>query len=113
MKSGNPFFVRQMAHCQIQGWYDLMMDALSCSECRAICLELREALSVFVGTPEVGVDPAQLGEWIRSLNEEECARIRETSSLWRAWRRLQEHRTLTGHVLSVLPLPPNAISTPN
>ena len=89
------------------------MDALSCIECRAIYLELREALFGFASTPEVGIDPAQLGEWIRSLDEEECARIRETSNLWKAWRRLQEHRTLTGHVLSVLPLPPNAISNPN
>ena len=109
----SPYFVRHMAHCQTQGWYDLVMDALSCTECRAIYLELQEALSVFAGTPEVGIDPAQLGEWIRSLNDEECARIRETSSLWKAWSRLQEHRTRTGHILSVLPLPPNAISNPN
>ena len=102
-----------MANCQIQGWYDLVMDALSCTECRAVYLELQEALSVFAGRSEVSIDPAQLGEWIRSLNDEECVRIRETSSLWKAWRRLQEHRTLTGHVLSVLPLPPNAISNPN
>jgi hypothetical protein len=68
---------------------------------------------MFAGTPEVGIDRAQLVEWIRSLDEEECDRIRETSSLWKAWRRLQEHRRLTGHVLSVLPLPPNAISNPN
>ena len=65
------------------------------------------------GTHRVVIDPPQLSEWIRGLDEEECARMRESSSLWKAWRRLQEHRKLTGHVLSVLPLPPNAISNPN
>jgi len=34
-----PYFVRHMAHCQTQGWYDLVMDALSCTECRAIYLD--------------------------------------------------------------------------
>jgi hypothetical protein len=95
------------------GLLRLVMDAFSCAECRAIYLELREALSIFQGTPEVDIDPARLGEWVRGLDEEECTRIRETSNLWKAWRRLQEHRTVTGHVLSVLPLPPNAISNPN
>src|SRR5215472_6217680 len=74
------------------------MDAPSCPECCAIYLELREALSMFANTPGAGIDRAQLGEWIRSLDGEEYARIRETSSLWKAWRRLQEHRRLTGHV---------------
>jgi len=54
-----------------------------------------------------------IAEWVRQLDEEELARIRETSSLWKTWRRLQEHRNLTGHMLSVLPLPPHAISNPN
>jgi hypothetical protein len=73
-----PYFVRHMAHCQTQRWHDLVMDALSCTECRAIYLELQEALSVFAVLPGVGIDPAQLGEWILSLNDKECARIRET-----------------------------------
>jgi hypothetical protein len=89
------------------------MDAFSCPECRAIYLELREARRGATAETEVADDPAVLAEWIRGLDEEECARIRETSSLWRAWRRLQEHRTVTGHVLSLISLPPNAISNPN
>jgi len=34
-------------------------------------------------------------------------------NLWKIWRRLQQHRALTGHSLSLLPLPTNAISHPN
>jgi hypothetical protein len=54
--------------------------------------------------------PHQLADWLEHLNEEDCARMRATSSLWKTWRRLMEHRTLTGHSLSLLSLPPNAIN---
>jgi hypothetical protein len=39
--------------------------------------------------------------------------MRKTSPLWKTWRRLQEHRNLTGHTLSVLPIPQNALTNPN
>src|SRR5215469_15680217 len=55
----------------------------------------------------------QIADWVQQLNEEECARMRETSALWNTWRRMQEHRNLTGHILSVWPVPPNALSNPN
>lgn len=90
------------------------MDSFSCDECRAIYWELREALRA---ATEVQSDrnntPREIADWVEGLNEDDCARMRETSDLWKTWRRLQEHRSLTGHWLSLLPLPPNAISNPN
>jgi len=41
--------------------------------------------------------PQDLIAWLQELDEDDCARMRETSSLWKTWRRLREHRTLTGH----------------
>ena len=90
------------------------MDPFSCDECRAIYQELREGLRAATGSMSDERNARQaIAEWVRQLDEEELARIRETSSLWKTWRRLQEHRNLTGHMLSVLPLPPHAISNPN
>ena len=54
-----------------------------------------------------------LAEWLEQLDEEECARTRETSPLWATWRRLREHRALTGHRLSALPIPPNLLANSN
>lgn len=90
------------------------MDSFSCDECRAIYWELGEAYrAVAGGPPDRNNAPQQIGDWVRQLNEGDCAWMRETSSLWKTWRRLREHRSRTGHTLSVLPLPPNAISNPN
>jgi hypothetical protein len=80
----------------------------ACEECRAIYRELRDA-----GRRDVGSFSEGLAAWVQQLNEEECARMREDSILWNAWRRMQEHRTLTGHWLPLLPVPPGAISNPN
>jgi len=94
-------------------WYDWLVDSFECAECRAIYEELREAYrAVAQGTDEQNA-PRDLANWVQQINEEECARMRETSDLWNLWRRLQRHRTLTGHMLSELPVPPNALSNPN
>ena len=83
-----------------------------CDECRAIYLEFWEAADAMRRTKNLIPSSADLVAWLNQLNEEECARIRETSPLWKTWRRLQEHKTLTGHSVSVL-LPPDAASNPN
>ena len=89
------------------------MDTLSCEECRAIYRELRDAAEEARMNPDQTATPHELADWLQQLNEDDCAQMRATSSLWKPWRRLMEHRTLTGHSVSVLALPPNAISNPN
>jgi hypothetical protein len=90
------------------------MDSYACDECRAIHLELQEA---FAAAKERLSDPKTTAQdlvaWVQQLTEDDCARMRETSSLWKTWRRLQAHRALTGHWLSLLPVLPNAIANPN
>jgi hypothetical protein len=89
------------------------MDSSPCAECRAIYRELQEAyVAAKVRLSGQTTTPQEIGTWIQGLDEEECAQMRETSDLWAAWRRWQEHRALTGHWLSLLG-PPNAISNPN
>ena len=86
----------------------------SCSECHSIYRELIEASRAVRERAQEQKTPAlPLTAWLEQLDEEECARTRETSSLWATWRRLQEHRARTGHYLSVLPLPPTVISNSN
>ena len=87
------------------------MDSFSCDECRAIYFELREACRAMGNAP--GASSQQISEWVQRLNEEECARLRESSGLWKAWRRLQAHRSLTGHTQPVLPLPARAMTNLN
>jgi len=90
------------------------MDTLSCEECKAIYRELRNASEAARrNQPHQNATPHQLADWLQQLNENDCARMRLTSSLWKTWRRLMEHRTLTGHSVSVLALPPNAMANPN
>jgi hypothetical protein len=90
------------------------MDPLSCDECRAIYRELRDvAAAMKEHQADQNIGPQNISAWVQQLDEDECARMRETSSLWKTWRRLQQHRALTGHSLSFLPSPPNAISNPN
>jgi hypothetical protein len=55
----------------------------------------------------------QIAEWVMQLNAEDCTAMRQTSALWKTWRRMQEHRSVTGHAFSMLPIPPNALSNPN
>jgi len=90
------------------------MDAFSCDECQAIYRELRDAGSCVTASRRLdGAPLEQIAAWIRDLDEKACARMRQDSNLWKAWRRLQEHRVLTGHAISVVPLPPRALSNPN
>jgi hypothetical protein len=85
------------------------MGSFSCDECRAIYRELRNA---YRAADRISA-PRQVADWVLRLDEDECARMRQTSNLWAAWRRLEEHRTLTGHYLSPLPMTPDPISNPN
>jgi hypothetical protein len=87
------------------------MDGFVCDECREIYRELREAQRA--NAERRHDEPHEIEDWVRGLDEEECARIRQSSPLWKAWRRLQEHRQRTGHMISVLPVPPKALSNPN
>lgn len=87
------------------------MDSFACDECRAIHLELQDA---FAAAKERLADSRTtahaLAAWVQQLTEDECTRMRETSSLWKTWRRLQEHRALTGHYVALLP---NGMANPN
>ena len=88
-------------------------DHSACGECQAIYRDLLAAGVAMERRQGGEATPRALAEWLETLNEEECTQTRRTSSLWAAQRRLQEQRALTGHYLSVLPLPPRAISNPN
>ncbi len=74
------------------------MDSFSCEECRAIAHELREGVR-WTQRQQLrqGMGPQDVIAWIEELNEERCAHMRAQSPLWRTWRRLEEHRSLTGH----------------
>lgn len=90
------------------------MHPFQCEECRAIYQELREAHRAAARDGSALQNtPREIAGWIQQLNEEKCAQIRETSSLWKTWRRMRGHLSRTGHTLSVLPLPPGALSNPN
>ncbi|HEY1340965.1 MAG TPA: hypothetical protein VGF59_25810 [Bryobacteraceae bacterium] len=91
------------------------MNAKSCPECCAILEEMRAASrAVKANHPGEDATPAELVAWLDKLDDEECARLRESSPFWRAWRRFMEHRTLTGHSPSFVgALPPGAITNPN
>jgi len=90
------------------------MDAFPCDECRAIHRELQEAFAtVKERLSGPGTTPVDLVAWLQGLDEDECAQVRETSPLWRTWHRWQQHRALTGHYLSPLPVPPSTMGNPN
>jgi hypothetical protein len=89
------------------------MDSFPCDECHAIYVALLgEYAAVKDRLSHQTTTPHDLAGWVQQLNEEECARMRGTSNLWKTWRRMQEHRALTGHGLP-LPAPPNTILNPN
>jgi hypothetical protein len=81
-----------------------------CEECRAIRLALREA---YLAARDHTTNPQEIAAWLEQLNEQDCARMRANSSLWKTWRRLMQHRTLTGHFVSYLPLSRKVIANPN
>ena len=66
------------------------LGALTCAVLFATVIPLRYR-------PGRGIASQDLVNWLQELNEDSCAQMRETSPLWRTWRRLQDHRTLTGH----------------
>jgi hypothetical protein len=72
------------------------MNTFSCDECRAIYQELRQAWP-----PGRPVAPEEIAAFVNGLDPQQCARTRLTSVMWKAWRRMQEHRVLTGHVVSL------------
>jgi hypothetical protein len=94
------------------------MSIFACAECEAIYREMREAAGELGATrgatrsANQDADSQELISWLSQLYEEECARMRENSSLWKTWRRWRDHRALTGHYVP-LRLPPNAISNAN
>ena len=49
-----------------------------------------------------GSEPQDLRAWLERLDEDECARLRETSAIWKAWRKAGEHQLRTGHSISVV-----------
>jgi hypothetical protein len=74
----------------------------SCPECQDIFLELLKASQdVKKQNLEQQTETRPLIAWLEQLNEEDCARTRESSRLWAARRRQQEHRALTGHYVPV------------
>jgi len=74
------------------------MDSHSCEECKAIYLELRDAAEeARRNQSDPNATPHQLADWLQQLNEDDCAQMRATSSLWKPWRRMMAHGTLTGH----------------
>jgi len=79
----------------------------SCPECLAIYRQLADS----VRQHHVASQP--LADWIRQVDGYDCSRIRQTSVLWAIWRRLQNHRAVSGHHLSMLPVPPAALENPN
>lgn len=90
------------------------MDGFECEECRAIYQELQKAAQAARQHQSGHANTStELASYLEQLEDEECTRTRETSPLWKAWRRLREHRSLTGHSISVLPIPPNAITNRN
>lgn len=79
------------------------MDGFECEECRAIYQELQRATqAVRQHQSGHGNTSTELASYLEQLEVEECTRTRETSPLWKAWRRLREHRSLTGHSISVV-----------
>lgn len=89
------------------------MDSSQCAECRAIYQALQDAYRAAIRDGGQREHAEELSGWVQQLDRDECARIRESSEIWEAWRRLQRHRTLTGHTLPVVSIPAGALSNPN
>jgi hypothetical protein len=83
------------------------MEAFPCRECRAIYDELRAAFP-----RQRNATAHEIAAFVNGLDLQTCARTRLSSDMWKAWRRMQEHRVLTGHNVSLLG-PPAAISNGN
>ena len=91
------------------------MEPIACPECRALYQELQTASrqARLRRSWEPDASPRELAEWLAQIDEHECARLRLNSILWQVWRKVQEHRTLTGHRVSLPVSPAGGISHPN
>jgi hypothetical protein len=89
------------------------MPLFACEECGAIYSEMQEAARAVRGRLPDSASYQTLAAWIEKQEGEDHSGMREHSALWKAWRRLQEHRTRTGHWQSVLVLPPGATAGNN
>jgi hypothetical protein len=69
--------------------------AYRCDECSAIRRELDEAMEA--ERARSSGEPRDLRAWLERLDLDECARLRETSVIWKAWRKAVEHQLRTGH----------------
>ena len=87
-----------------------MPPRFECEECRAIYLELCAA---HADGRQYSAVEGDLASFLAQLDDEYCARMRETSFLWDCWRRLKQHRALTGHYLPVFPAAPGSLMNPN
>jgi hypothetical protein len=70
------------------------------------CVMLRQQLDQAIAAENALVRPAEgedLAAWIDRLDAEHAGRVRETSAVWKAWRKLVDHRARTGHIISVIP----------
>lgn len=83
------------------------MDRFSCDECRAIYEDLRVAFPI-----SRSATPQEIAAFLEGLDMRQCASTRLSSAMWKAWRRMQEHRVLTGHLVSPLG-PASALTNPN
>ena len=71
--------------------------AYHCDECSAIRRELHDATAAERAR---ALDEQQdLRAWLERLDDSECARLRETFPIWKAWRKAREHRLRTGHLV--------------
>ena len=79
----------------------------------AIHLEIQDVFAAMKdGLSDRSTTPNDFAAWVQLLTQDECSGMREASSFWKTWRRLQDHRSLTGHDLSPLPVPSNGVGIP-
>jgi hypothetical protein len=80
------------------------MDLFSRDECRQIYRELWHApRAARKDSSDQNIAHERLLDYLETLNKDDCAQMRETSPLWKAWRRREDHRALTGHAVSLTP----------
>ena len=91
----------------------MRMAEADCEECRAIRRALRQSWLSVREREGGSATPDGIVDYLSSLSQKDCAEMRASSDLWKTWRRLMEHRVLTGHAPSLLPLPQGALSNLN
>lgn len=94
--------------------YDSNMDSIECDECHAIRQEFqKDLIAAKLRLSDLNAAALDLATWVREIDEQKNAGIRDSSNLWKTWRRAQEHRVLTGHRVAMPVLPPKAMMNPN